>query len=261
MSLARTRDLRSGKAVWTSYPVNNVLGTRMRRSLRTEVVVVGAGISGALMAQCLAEAGKAPVIVDRRRTAILESTAASTALLQFELDTPLLTLRRKIGVRKAERVWIASREALNELRTRAWRLGIHAGMESRPSLYLAGPVLDAKGLKREAACRQRAGLPTEYLDRSTLLHHFQIRREGALLSHGNAQANPVALATGFLRDAIRRGAILHAPHDIVSIVGGRTGATLRTGDGFELHARHVVPCTGCELAKIVPDNGSRTLST
>src|ERR1035441_6962674 len=105
---------------------HKIWGAPLRRSLHTEVVVIGAGISGAMISQALTEAGKRPLIVDRRRAALLGSTAASTALLQFELDTPLTKLGASIGRRKAERVWIASRNAVNELRTRSRRLGIDA---------------------------------------------------------------------------------------------------------------------------------------
>src|SRR5580698_8522859 len=132
MGLTRTRDLRDGKSVWTAYRVPSILGVKLRRSTRADVVVVGAGISGALVAQALAEAGLRPVIVDRRRAALLGSTAASTALLQFELDTPLSKLSRFIGRRKAGRVWVASRDAVNDLRTTACRLGIRAHMQTRP---------------------------------------------------------------------------------------------------------------------------------
>jgi glycine/D-amino acid oxidase-like deaminating enzyme len=261
MGLTRKRDLRDGEAVWTTYAVPKVTGSRLRRSLRTEVVVVGAGISGAMISQSLTEAGIRPLILDRRRAAILGSTAASTALLQFELDTPLTELSASIGRSKAEQVWIASRAAVNELRTRSHRLGIHADLKTRPSLYLAGNVLDASGLKREVAQRQRIGLASEYLDRKTLRHHFGIDRAAALLNHGNAEANPVELAAGYLRQAIKAGARFHAPHDVVEIDCNRRGTTLLTNDGIHIQARHVIFCTGYELAKIVPANNNRILST
>jgi glycine/D-amino acid oxidase-like deaminating enzyme len=261
MSLTRQRDLRDGAAVWSAYAVPKITGKRLRRSLRTEVVVVGAGISGAMIAQSLAALGKRPLILDRRRAALLGSTAASTALLQFELDTPLTKLSAKIGRRKAEKVWIASRDAVNELRTRTHRLGINAHLKSRPSLYLAGNVLDAAGLKREVAQRQSIGLASEYLDRRTLRHHFGIDRPAALLNHGNAEANPVELAAGYLRQAIKQGARFHAPHDIVDIECSRRKTTLATEDGLRIEARYVVFCTGYELSKIVPSSNNRILST
>ena len=261
MSLTRNRDLRDGAAVWTTYPMPRIFGTRLRRSVNTEVVVVGAGISGSMIAQALTEAGKRPLILDRRRAALLGSTAASTALLQFELDTPLTKLSAQVGRRKAEKVWLASRDAVNELRTRTHRLGIPAHFESRPSLYLAGNVLDAKGLAREVKQRQGIGLASEYLDRRTLRHHFGINRPAALLNHGNAETNPVELAAGYLRLALKAGAHFHAPHDIVDIDCDRRGTTLATTVGIHVHARHVVFCTGYELVKIVPPLANRILST
>jgi glycine/D-amino acid oxidase-like deaminating enzyme len=261
MGLTRKRDLRDGDAVWTTFAVPKILGARLHRSVRTDVAVVGAGISGAMIAQSLAQVGKRLLIVDRRRAALLGSTAASTALLQFELDTPLTKLSASIGTRKAAKVWIASREAVNELRTRSHELGIKAHFKSRPSLYLAGNVLDANGLKREVAQRQRFGLASEYLDRKMLRRHFGIDRAAALLSHGNAEANPVELAAGYLRKAMSAGAHFHAPHNIVNIECGRRGTTLLTNDGVHIEARHVVFCTGYELVKIVPQTNNKIQST
>jgi glycine/D-amino acid oxidase-like deaminating enzyme len=261
MGLTRKRDLRDGNAVWAIRALPRIVGAPLRRSVRTEVAVIGAGISGAMIAQSLAQAGKPPLIVDRRRAALLGSTAASTALLQFELDTPLTRLSASIGTRKAARVWIASRDAVNELRTRSHELGINAHFKTRPSLYLAGNVLDANGLKREVAQRQRFGLASEYLDRKMLRRHFGIDRAAALLSHGNAEANPVELAAGYLRKAISAGARFHAPHDIVEIECGRRATTLLTNDGIHIQARHVIFCTGYELVKIVPPTNNKIKST
>jgi glycine/D-amino acid oxidase-like deaminating enzyme len=261
LRLTRKRDLRGGTAVWAAYHTARIQGARLRRSTRSDVVIVGAGVSGALIAHSLTEAGLRPLILDRRREALLGSTAASTALLQFELDIPLTQLSRLLGPRTAAHVWRASRDAVNELRTRTYRLGIKADFETRPSLYLAGNVLDAAGLKREAAQRRRIGLPSEFLSRRELRHHFGIDRSAALLSHGNAEANPIELAAGYLGTALKGGARFHAPHEIVDLHAHRRGTTLVTDDGLEIQATHVVLCTGYELARIVPPRGNRVLST
>jgi glycine/D-amino acid oxidase-like deaminating enzyme len=261
MGITRKRDLRDGKAVWTAFRTPHLLGRRLLRSRTADVVIVGAGITGCILAQSLTAAGLRPLIIERRRAALLGSTAASTALLQFELDMPLTHLSRHIGSRAAARVWKSSRDAVNELRTRAHRLKIEAAFASRPSLYLAGNSLNARGLRSEARQRQSAGLSSEYLDRKALRHHFGIEREAALLSHGNAEANPVQLAAGFLRIALRSGAQLRLPHDIVDLHCTRRGIQLFTADGIEVRAAKVVLCTGYELAKIVPPSSNRMIST
>ncbi len=261
MGLTRKRNLHTGKPVWSAYRHPVALQRPLRRSTRAEVVVIGAGITGSLVAQRLCELGMRPLILDRRRGAMLGSTAASTALLQFELDTPLVHLARKIGKRAAGRAWLCSHSAVNDLRTRAHRLGIEARMESRPSLYLAGDLLNASGLRREALARQKLGLPSEFLDRRALQCHFGIDRPAAILSHGNAEVDPVALASGFLRRAIRAGARLHGPHEVTDLHATRRYATISTSDGIEICARRVVLCTGYELPKIVPATKHEVFST
>jgi len=261
MSLTRKRNLRTGKPIWAASAQPLVKQSPLQRSTRADVVVIGAGISGSLVAQRLCEAGRRPLILERRRGALLGSTAASTALLQFELDTPLVHLARKVGKRAAERAWLCSHWAVNELRTLARQLRIQSQLETRPSLYLAGNLLNASGLRREAIARQKLGLPSEFLERRALRHHFGIDRAAAILSHGNAEADPVQLAAGFLRAAIRSGARLHAPHEVTDIQAAARGATVATADGLEIRARHVVICTGYELPKIVPTAKHRILST
>lgn len=259
--LTRRRNLRTGKSVWAAYRHPVPTEHTLRRSTRADVVVIGAGITGSLVAQRLCAIGRRPLILERRCGAMLGSTAASTALLQFELDTPLVHLARKIGKRAAGRAWLCSRAAVNELRTQAHRLGIQARLESRPSLYLAGDLLDARGLRREVLARQKLGLPSELLERRQLQHHFNIERSAAILSHGNAEADPVALTAGFLRHALRSGARLHAPHEVTDLQGGRRDATITTADGIEIRARHVVVCTGYELPTIVPATKHQIYST
>src|SRR3546814_6085318 len=58
--------------------------------------LLGGGISGALIADELAAHGHEVVVIDRRDVG-WGSTAASTALLQYEIDTPMTELARRHG--------------------------------------------------------------------------------------------------------------------------------------------------------------------
>ena len=68
--------------------------------LKTEIAIMGAGISGALIANQLCRSGYKVVIVDRRHAG-MGSTAASTSLLQYEIDTPLHQLIHLVGEKKS----------------------------------------------------------------------------------------------------------------------------------------------------------------
>lgn len=261
MGLTRKRNLRTGAPVWSAYRHLRIATKRLTSNRRVEVLVIGAGISGALVSHALTEIGYRPLILDRRSGAHLGSTPASTALLQFELDTPLTKLARSAGRRAAEKIWICSRDAVNTLRSRADRLGISARLHTRPSLYLAGDELDARGLAREVKARQRIGLASEFLDRKALKEHFDIERSAAILNHANLEADPVSLAAGFLAKAIQNGARFHAPHEVVDVNSTRRGVEVSTRDGIEIMARHVIICTGYELPKIVPQGSNTIVST
>jgi hypothetical protein len=86
------------------------------------------------------------MVVDRR--GLEGSTPASTALLLFEIDTPLIHLKHKIGARPAERAWLRSKGALDALYELTRREKIDASMSSHPSVYLAGDILDAAGTRQ-----------------------------------------------------------------------------------------------------------------
>ena len=166
MSATSPLDLRTGSPVWTTRPAPRVTHAALSRDLSCDVLIIGAGISGAKIAETLAEAGLDVGIVDRRGP-VKGSTAASTSLLQYELDTPLSILSKRIGVTRAERMWRRSRlaEALGQ---RARRLGIVADLIDRDSLYLEGDRLDEAGLLTECTARQRAGFETVFLDRQAV---------------------------------------------------------------------------------------------
>ncbi len=163
MAATHPMRLRSGRSIWQSRRLPPVPHQPLTRDLATDVLVIGAGISGAMVADALSEAGLAVLIVDRRGP-VAGSTAASTALLQYEIDTPLSKLSKQIGQERAERIWRRSRLALEALRARVRQLGIDADCVERDSLYLQGDVLDEDALRDEADARRRAGLEVTFLD-------------------------------------------------------------------------------------------------
>src|SRR3954467_7548592 len=87
-----------------------------------DVVVVGAGITGALVAEALSR-DRQVAIVDRRGAAG-GSPAASTALVCCEIDTPLVVLAGMIGKVRAERAWRRAHRAVRALAARTLELNI-----------------------------------------------------------------------------------------------------------------------------------------
>ena len=71
----------------------------LKQDIKADVVVMGAGISGSLVAEELVRSGYDVVVVDKRHAG-RGSTAASSFLLQYELDIPLYKLIQLAGEKK-----------------------------------------------------------------------------------------------------------------------------------------------------------------
>jgi glycine/D-amino acid oxidase-like deaminating enzyme len=228
--------------------------------MSADVLVIGAGISGALIAEMLGAAGLSVIIADRRGP-VLGSTPASTALVQFEIDTPLTKLREKIGEKNAVRAWRRSKLAVENLAHRTAYLGIECQMVRRNSLYLAGNSLDASQLAEEGEARNRAGLETALLSRSQLKAAYRLSRSAALLSFGNLALNPRLLASGYLRQAMARGARIIAPEEVVAIEERAYGIASILKSGKRLQTGSVIYASGYELPKLVRMRSLKIAST
>jgi glycine/D-amino acid oxidase-like deaminating enzyme len=253
------RDLRTGVSYWQSRPMPRVPAAALTRDIRTDVLVVGAGISGALVGEALSVSFKV-VIADRRGPA-KGSTPASTALVEYEIDTPLTHLARKIGATKASRAWQRSHLALHALTARTRALGISCNMGRRDNLYLAGNLLGATALREEAEARRAIGIETAFLQRDEVERRFSIRNRAALLAYGDAALDPRRLTGGYLRAAVARGAVLYAPVDVADIETSAGGVTAAIADGPTIRAEHIIFCCGYELPASVPHGKHQVLST
>ena len=259
-SATHHRDLRTGQSIWSARRRPAIAARPLTRDIACDVVVVGAGVSGALIAEALSDAGLKTVIVDRRGPAE-GSTAASTAMLQYELDTPLALMAERIGREKAERIWRRSRQSVDALRERTERLGLAVDGATRASIYLDGNVLDAEGLAREADARRRAGFEVELLKPAAVLDRYGIKGRHALLGFGNYSADPRRLTAGYLNVALARGARLYSPVDICDIAPTGESVTLVSARGPSIRARHVVMATGYEMMKGIPRKGNKIISS
>src|SRR6185369_2765842 len=129
-----------------------------------EVIIVGAGITGAFLAERLTRDGRDVLVLDRHAPQTA-STAASTALLQWEIDAPMLELEDKLGFEGAAAVYRRSFESVRRIGELAQTLGRAADFEWRDTIYFAGSDLDPVELKEELRLRLRAELPSALLDR------------------------------------------------------------------------------------------------
>jgi glycine/D-amino acid oxidase-like deaminating enzyme len=249
--MKRVLDLRTGRHVWMAYRAPRVRVSRLARDVSADVLVVGMGISGGMIAETLSAEGLDVIAIDRRAP-FQGSTSASSALALYEIDVPLMDLARAMGRERAERVWKRSRLAVSNLASHIGELGISCSQATHPALLLTGNRLGAGDLREEASARRAAGLYAEYLPRAKLFARFGIERSGAILSPDNLAVDPRRLTGGLLQRAMGRGTRCYAPVEAQLIEEARGRVVVSTKDGPLVTVERVVLATGYEQLGVVP---------
>lgn len=240
-------DLRTGHAPWAGG--QRVARRELQQDRRCDVLVVGGGITGSMVAEHLVSAGHQVCIIDRERPG-LGSTAASTAMLLWEIDRPLGSLADLYGFERAADIYRRSLRAVSGLQALIGARGVRCALRARHSLYLAAGAIGSRELLAEHALRRRAGLPGDFLDFRTLRGEFDIDREAAILSSGSADVDPLCLAHGLMASAVARGACLYEG-DAVEFSRGGQGVTVILDNGHLIEARWAVLATGYVMPSFV----------
>ena len=225
-----------------SYP-------KLERNIRTDVLVLGGGISGALTAHYLIQEGIDCTLIDGR-TIGLGSTCASTSLLQYEIDTPLHELIDMIGAKAAVRSYKLGESAILKLEALAKKTGMH-DFNLKKSLYSAAYKKDISFLKHEFETRKKYGFKVKYLDESAVLKEFGFNSYGGILSYIAATIDSYLFTHSLLQFNLGRGLKVYDRTPAVSIKHNRQNVMIRTQDNFFITAKKLVYATGYEVVDFI----------
>lgn len=235
-------DLKSGYPFWAIKNGLMRAFPALQSDLRCEVAVVGGGITGALIADALAEAGHEVVLVEQRDIG-WGSTAASTALLQYEIDTHMTDLAERYGEDDAVAAYRGCAAAVERLHVLAGGLR-DVGFARTHSLYYASRRRHRSAFEAEYALRLRHGFDVRWLDPATLQARYGFRAPAAILSATAAQIDPYRFTYRLLARLMRGGTRVFDRTTVTAITASTRGVTLRTQAGPVLRAGHVVLAAG-----------------
>lgn len=252
-------DLRSSNLYWPTTCRRPRLGGVRARKRKVDTLVIGAGITGALVAYELTKAGTSVAIIDERSPAS-GSTPASTALLQYEIDTPLVKLGGLVGKRNADAAYVAAHRALADMVTLHRELGADTELKARRSLHLAVKPTDVRAFRKEVEARERIGIAARMLSRRSLRSEFGLNRPGAILSEAAFEVNPLKLTYQLLRAAKRRGAIVlsRTSLELSPLAEQARPFQISLPSGGAISAEHIVIATGYETPEQFLEIAKRT---
>jgi glycine/D-amino acid oxidase-like deaminating enzyme len=215
-----------------------------RTSTHAQVLIVGTGISGALIAHSLLHAGFHVCTVDKREP-VRGSTPASTGLLQYELDGSAAELSEKFGFPQWNRI-VHTMKSANAALGKLAAPFPGCGFEVRDSLYVASKKSDVSSLKKEFAFRTDARLPVTWLSTDNLRNQYGVHGSAAILSRHAAKIDACALAQGLLKAGSRHGLEIYSPVNVATYQESSSGVEVQTTSGHRLSCDHLILADGYE---------------
>ena len=246
-------DLHSGLPYWIIR--NSLLDyfQPLEEDLTTDIAIIGSGITGALMAHELCRAGIQCCVIDKRSIAT-GSSAASTALLQYEIDVPLCRMAEIIGEENASIAYHACLRSVSDIKKVLDETGVKAGFEQLTSIFYASTPADNKLLEQEYEIRQKHGLPVSLLKKKEAGRTYNLRIPGnALVNDVSAQMDAYRASTGLLSYHMQKDGLKVFTHtDIKECTVSSDGCIMTTDKGYKIKCGYVIVAAGFEAGQFLP---------
>lgn len=254
-------DLKSSEPFWlvkngiiNSYP-------SLKHEETCDVVIVGGGITGSLIAHQMIKEGYDTVLIDKREICN-GSTSATTSMLQYEIDVPLYKLIEMIGEKGATDSYKACSKSIDDLEKICKNIKSKAGFTRKNSLYFASKKKDVAGLKKEFKARKEAGFDVEWLEDESIKNKFGMEHTfGGIFSQQGASVDAFQLAHELLEFNTEKGLRIYDKTEMKSVNSQKNNSIITTTTGQKITAKKIIYCIGYESKNLIKENFVQLKST
>ncbi|QSB28858.1 FAD-binding oxidoreductase [Flavobacterium sp. CLA17] len=243
--------LRSTETFWPLKYAMEVSYPSIDSDLETEILIIGAGITGALTAYKLINEGKKVIMVDRRDICN-GSTAASTALLQYEIDISLHELIKIRGLQCAVDSYRNGKKAIFDLRNIIDTIKSDCQFEFKKSIYFCSLKKDLPFLKAEFKSRKENGFDVSWLEKWDL-EKLGLNALAAIESKTAAVMDPYQLAQDLIQYCEKKGMQILDRTNITSTQDHKGKIIAYTDTKFKVTTDHVIHCSGYESTETLTE--------
>ncbi|SDQ10635.1 Glycine/D-amino acid oxidase [Chryseobacterium soldanellicola] len=247
-------DLKSNEPFWllknglvASYP-------SLKSDQECDVLIIGGGITGSLIAHQMIKDGCKTIIIDKREICN-GSTSATTSMLQYEIDVPLYELIEKIGEKGAVESYKACSKSIDDLEKLTKEIKSRAGFKRKQSLYFAAKKKDVSWLIKEYEMRKKFGFEVKWMEPEDIEEKFTLQNTyGGILSKQGASVDAFKFAHELLRFNIKKGLKVFDKTEMKSVKYFRGYNLALTEDGFSIKAKKIIYCVGYESKNMIKEH-------
>lgn len=235
--------------VWKRKNAEETTYPKLPSDLKTEVVIIGGGTTGALTAHYLMKQGVDCVLVDKNRIA-MNATCASTAILQYEIDRDLTHLSALIGEQQAQQAFLFDYQAVMEISQIVKEINSNCDFSFKPCFYYTQDPKKVDYMSDECKKRQAIGIHCELFTAENDKEKFSFNFEAGIFSHyGAAIIDPVRFTRDLIAYHHEKGLKVFEQTNIINYDLSSREVILTTDQGLTITANKLIVCTGYDAVE------------
>ncbi|WDV46713.1 FAD-dependent oxidoreductase [Clostridiaceae bacterium M8S5] len=241
----------TGDKFWTYTKSIDEKFEYLSENIECDVLIIGAGVTGALSAYYLADGNSKVVVVDKNLIGY-KSTCISTAILQYEIDTDFVGLKGMRGEENAAKAFKLTEQSLHDINQIVNDLEDDCHFNYRDCFYYTNKNGDIKRLKKEFELRKKYGFDVEYIDEDTARKLFSFPVKAGIYTKGSSgEINPYKFTKALINKVKERGGAIYENTEIVNFVSDDKGAIAYTKNGFSIKCNKIIVAMGYESREFI----------
>ena len=210
---------------------------RLEKSLETDILIIGGGITGITCAYCLASKGAKPVLIEAGGLCD-GTTGNTTGKVTIQHDIIYSKIVDKYGMDFARLYAESQAGALEFVKERVRQGKIDCQLSENTAYLFASAEGDRETLKREYEVAEKLGIDAEYIEKPD----FPPDSFGMLGFRNQAVFHPVRYADALAKEAVSRGATIYCDTKAIRVDDSDI-KTVHCENDLAIKAKHLVMAT------------------
>lgn len=251
----------------TQYVQGDCIFTRINKSKKqyeyltddidTDVIIIGGGVTGAILGYYFSKNNINCVILEKSRIGH-GSTCITTALLQYELDSNAMELKKYTSIENIIKSYNLGIKALDEIQEFVDNHGNSCDFKRVDSFLYTAMKLEKKEMEEEYNIRKDSGLPVEFIDENNNPFLFDVKG-GVLAKGGGAVLDPYKFTHHLIDVSCKQGLRAYENTEAIDVKYCANGVTVETVYGYKVKGKIVIAATGYNTALFTKRNfGTKT---
>ena len=227
-----------------------------------DVLVVGAGVAGALAALKLAQTGANTVLLAEGPVGY-GGTACAEGTVTYQLGGGLSALAGKTNMNQAVNIFRKCSETIDAIELLCSEHADRAGFTRRDCFYFTDNDKNVDTINEEYLARRHNGFTVERVDRQAAMEMFSFPVACGIYTPGQgAELDPYLFTQGIAEAVVKAGGTVYENTPVCEINAGPNDVKVMVGTGREITAQKVVLATGTANHKICAgEKSNRTAFT